>query len=875
MNLLPSAIAVTFILGFSAASYGQEWKQIGPDPIGGQGFSNLPNATASGVIDSIAIDPSGRKDSTIYVATVAGGIWKTVDGGASWSSKDDSMSVLFMGAVTLDPSNSSTVYAGIGGPYCCFSGGGVYRSTDGADHWKLLNPKGIFTGNGINAIVLAKSGALLVATGSGLYKSIDGGQDFGNNSPKFDNGQPISIQTPKGAQTNGNISDLKVDTSNPATVYAAVDGFGLFKSVDSGTSFPASGKLFSSASFPSNISGFSDVYIKFAQSTQPNNQTFYAFLCVGTSSVGKKSTGEPCALLKSANGGSSWGKISLTNISINQQDYDQIVGVDPQNASNVYIGLRQLYYASDGGAAGFSPQHNQIDNNGAHTDNHAIAFSPPSHFTGPPTQAYLGNDGGFVSTAAQGSRPGAEWQFLNNGLATTLLYQIDIGRGGGANVYTYGGLQDNGASVKTPSQPGKQWQFQCCGDSGTIAVDPANPLHALTTNDGGLTCTTNAQNWSACGNLPKGGVGVVGFDPSGGVAYATQGKTLFQSKDNASTFSLMRKFAQSIDVVSQAKGDPHLIWLGMADGTLRKTTDALHGASASWGNVTIKGAPSGQGVSGVAIDPSDTSTVVAVYPGFSGSADPPLHVFRTTDGGKSWKNIGGVAGGGDNNLPDLPLYAAVILPTTAPHTIIVGSDSGVLQSADNGKTWQVLGTGFPPAQVTSLALDYAANPFVLRASTFGRSAWQLEGKCPLCPPAAECPKMTGCVGAENWSYSLTCTGLKVGIYYSGGCRDAGGEPVNCVAYNGSNSVSAAWTGWAGYPTWYTAAGEGSPVVCTQNNTGEQTCKTFTFQNLPACPEPSGGSEPPSRCGQGETYCTKYSPPRCVPSDQCLLSPAHP
>jgi hypothetical protein len=224
MNLLASAIAVTVIIGFSAASYGQEWKLIGPDPIGGQGFSNLPNATASGVVDGIAIDPSGRRDSTIYVATVAGGIWKTVDGGTSWSSKDDSMSVLFMGAVALDPSNSSTVYAGIGGPYCCFSGGGVYRSTDGADHWKLLNPKGIFTGNAINAIVLPKSDTLLVATGDGLYKSIDGGQDFGNNSPKFDNGQPISIQAPKGARTNGNISE--VDTSNPATVYAAVDGFG-------------------------------------------------------------------------------------------------------------------------------------------------------------------------------------------------------------------------------------------------------------------------------------------------------------------------------------------------------------------------------------------------------------------------------------------------------------------------------------------------------------------------------------------------------------------------------------------------------------------------------------------------------------------------
>ena len=279
-----------------------------------------------------------------------------------------------------------------------------------------------------------------------------------------------------------------------------------------------------------------------------------------------------------------------------------------------------------------------------------------------------------------------------------------------------------------------------------------------------------------CLNHPS--FGLVSFDPSGGVAYAASGSQLFQSPNNGQTFLPIHTFPQSITAISQIKGKPNLLWIGQSDGTMWWTNNALLGLAASWTKVVVNGAPSGQGVTGIAIDPKDSSTVVAVYPGFSGSADPPQHVFLTTDGGKKtqiWKNIGGTPGGGDNNLPDLPAFAVVILPTTKPHTIIVGSDHGVFQTADTGKTWQLLGTGFPPAQVTALALDYAVKPFVLRASTFGRSVFELQGSCPLCPPAAQC-KMTGCIGDISWNYSLKCTGDGVGIVYNGGCRDTFGEP---------------------------------------------------------------------------------------------------
>ncbi len=864
MQRILLSFTVCFFSSLAAGSgAAQTWTQIGPAPIEGNAFSNLPNATVTGMVQDIAIDPSGSTDSTIYIATTAGGVWKTTDGGAHWSDKSSSMPVLFIGAIKLDPGNPSTVYAGVGGAYCCLSGGGIYRSDDGGDSWKTLNPSGIFTGLNIVVMALPNAKTLLVGTTSGLYKSVDGGEHFGNNAPTFDNRETITIETPQGGSTNGNISDLQLDTATPTTVYVAIDGVGVYKSTDSGSTFPASGKLFSKASFPSTISG--DVWIKFAQSTRPDNKTMFAFLCQGNGQ-------QDCALLKSKDRGGSFSTVRLNNpsIKINQGDYDQLVAVDPQDADRVYIGLRQVWSSGDGGDSGFGSS-SQIDVNGAHTDDHVIAFSPPSHFKGrAPTHFYLGTDGGMASTAGDGSAPGANWQFLNSGLSTALLYQMDMGRGGrGNDGYSYGALQDNGSIRGAPSGSGTKFDFECCGDSGSIAVDPKNPQHVVTLNDGGYTCTTNGTSWPSCGNFPSGqGLGLVSFDPQGGIVYATIGKKLYQSKDNGNNFSDVHTFSQNVNVVAEAPTDNNTVWVALNDGTMQLTKHAQSGASAAWTGVTVSGAPSGQAVTGIAIDPSDSDTVVAVYPGFSDPADPPLHAFLTTNKGASWKNISGVSGGGDSNLPDLPLSAVVILPTTNPHTIIVGSDAGVLQSGDLGKTWQVLGTGFPPVQVTSLVLDASVKPFVLRASTFGRSMWQLEGSCPLCPPAPTC-KLSGCDSPTNWSYDISCTGPNVGVVYNGQCHDLSGEPTSCYAgFNGSSTVQTGWSGGIGPPVFLTDGSENNPKVCTSLKTGEETCKVFTFKNLPACATPVTG--PPPACSEGYKLCGKFTPPRCVPANQCTV-----
>ena len=721
---------------------GSQWKQIGPGPIldPGKGQISAAGGTLSGLVTDIAIDPSGTTDTILYVASDAGGLWKSVDGGASWQPKTDSMPAISMGAVALDPNSPTTVYAGSGSLFNFgdFNSAGVYKSTDGGDNWQVLNPSGVFSNVGINRIVLPDSGTILVGAGSGLVRLTATGSQFT---------LPLS----------GVITDLKLDTRRRSTVYAAVAGRGIFKSTDSGASF-ATTPFFSpnSAGLPAGLA-FGGVVM--AQSTRPNGSTFYAsaILSAGQPLVvcGGPFGNPTIGLYKSTNGGKSWSQITqgpelpaqlqTQGVAGQTLGYDQTLGVDPQNSKRFYFGMRGMYATNDGGAGGLrdstnpgafpcpsTTQNNRIDNGKGHSDHHAIAFSPASHlprrFPGkqsPPTPVFFGNDGGLVSTANQGDT----FTYLNGGLGTILMIGLDIGRGNRANTkFSYGTAQDNGLFSHTPGQAGTEWVEGANSDGTAVAVDPLQPAHAVGADNLSFYTTTDGQNWTQSAALPR-AVSPIRFDPNGSRVYAASGGTLFQSKDNGTSFSLIGSFAPGVTAIGQSPANSSTVWLGLGDGTVAFTNNALNGAPVSWIVASSQpNGPRGQGVTGLAVDPTNTSRAVVVFPGVSGvdpAATPSRHVFMTTDAGATWSDISGSPGGGQNNLPDLPLYSVVIDPNTAPHTVIAAGDGGVFQSSDLGKTWQVLGSGLPNAQMTVLALDSSVRPEVLRVASWGRSAFEL------------------------------------------------------------------------------------------------------------------------------------------------------
>jgi photosystem II stability/assembly factor-like uncharacterized protein len=713
---------------------GVQWTQTGPQPLRIDNEQNFQGAGPdSGQVTDIAIDPRNTTDQVIYISANDGGIWKSTDSGAHWTAKTDFMPSNSMGAVALDPGNPSIVYAGTGNAFNngFFKGIGVYRSTDGGDTWTIPAGSSLFNGQAINRIVLPAPSILLVGAGNGLFKSVDGGTNYGNNAPNFNNGQPI---------ISGNITDIDVDTVTAGTVYASVSGNGLRRSTDNGTTF---GPSIFDANVPPNFG-----YFSFAQSTAPDNQTMYVNLQVfGT---------PPAKIFKSTDGGMTWaekpnGSAQSNNDNGAQTGYDQTIGVDPQDADSVYIGFQQLYASTDGGDNFSNVSLNQI-----HWDHHAIIFSPAAHISGgPPTRMWVGTDGG-VHSSTDG---GGTWANLNETIATNLFRHIDIGRGSNTNRgFSYGGTQDTGVIEHNPLlHVGNDWHLARDGDGGIMAVDPLNPAHAFSTDnsryvqtlDGGATWPLDGHGFTNAGGLSN-----VLFDPNGTNAYvAFQGTQLWQSTDNTGNFVAIHTFPSSIRAMGMTGIDSNTMWVGLADGTVQRTSNLLAGAASTWTPHTVTGAPPGLAIGspqGVAVDPTNTDEAVVVYTGFTG-INPTIrtkHVFRTTDNGVTWTDISGTDGGDPSqNLPDLPLHAVVIDPGTSPHSIIVAGDAGVARTANLGANWQVLGAGLPIVDSTALAIDSSATPALLRVGTYGRSTFELTAATgPLIAVNADLAFGTVCVG---------------------------------------------------------------------------------------------------------------------------------
>jgi photosystem II stability/assembly factor-like uncharacterized protein len=727
---------------------GIEWAQIGPQPLRIDQEQNFQGAGPdSGEVTDIAIDPTGTTDQVIYIATNDGGIWKSTDAGAHWTAQTDSMPSNSMGAVALDPGNSSIVYAGTGNAFNngFFKGIGIYRSTDGGTTWTRPAGNSTLSGLSINRIVLPASGVLLVgATGvgtgvnqiGGLFKSIDGGTSYGSNSPSFNNGLPI---------ISGNITDIDLDTVTAGTVYVCVAGGGLRRSTNSGTTFGAS-------LFDGNVpTGFR--YLSFAQSKAPNNQTLYVNLELFPPPPPTLPPTVNARIFKSTNGGAIWaektnGSAQSTNDGGAQTNYDQTIGVDPQNANSVYIGFQELYASTDGGN-NFA----NVSNTKIHWDHHALVFSPSTHTGGPPTPMWVGTDGGIHSS----TDGGANFANLSERIATNLFRQIDIGRGTTTNrVYTYGGCQDTGVVEHRPGFANADWHLARDGDGWLTVVDPGNPQRAYSSDDGIFVKTTDggttwpfavasASGLPSCGTAqpPQGCAAPVAVDPNNsaivyvmsdnGTPAYSNGTQLFKSADTGATFTLIHTFPAAIQAVSMVGADSNTMWVGLANGTVQRTSNLLAGTGSSWTPHTVTGAPAGQGVAGpqgIIVNPANTNEVIVVYPGFSGinPANRTKHVFRTTDpNGSTWTDISGTDGGNPaTNLPDLPLHAVVIDPSTSPYSIMVGSDAGVARSEDLGATWQVVGVGLPTVDCTSLAIDATAIPPLLRVGTYGRSSFELD-----------------------------------------------------------------------------------------------------------------------------------------------------
>ncbi len=708
------------------------WREIGPGNIGGR-------------TRALAIDPVDPE--TIYAGGVSGGVWKSVNGGASWRVTDDLMANLAVTTIAIDPVNPRTLYAGTGEglfwPYSMARGLGVFKSTDAGETWNLLPgtvegvPEGAF--HYVNDIEISPldHSRLYAATRFGVWRSDDGGVSWEvvlANS-RFINGAPTARSTTVGCTDIAVFDDAGRDTLLAA--FGVYEADGLYRSSNGGSTW--------SRVLATDLQGRMTIAVA------PSNPEI-AYVCMAANSTG--TLGKLVDVFRSTNGGRSWlprvdtstrlGPWLLSNSvyatrcaqdkpTYHQGWYDNVIAVDPVDADSVWVGGIDLFRSDDGGRnfhpASFwwAPQFPDLAGDlFVHADHHVLRFHP--FYDGTSNQIlYSGSDGGLFRTDTARATTTAEecpftphpvfsevrWTDINNGYGVTQFYHGDSARSADTVV---GGTQDNGTILVDALDRANDWRMVWDGDGGYVAFDPRddnvfyveqqNFPNIVKTVDGGRTFAP-----ASTGITDSDGLFIVPFamDPSNPDILWTGGTRPWRTVDGANHWTRAGDgFDGEISAIAVAPTDSDVVYIGLNTGTMWVSVDALS-SNPQW-RQRRTGLPAGW-ISSVSVDPIDPQRAYCTISTF---AVP--HVFRTDNGGLEWVPIDGVQVDG---IPDIPCHWITVRPCNRDQ-LFVGSELGVFASDDGGDSWAPMNTGL--AHTVVEALDFKDDS-TLVAFTRGRGAF--------------------------------------------------------------------------------------------------------------------------------------------------------
>ena len=188
-----------------------DWQSVGP-------FDHTNTGSWSsgqGRVNAIAVDPNNP--DVMYVGAPAGGIWRSTDTGATWEPLTDQLPQIGVSGIAVDPQDSDIIYIATGDDDAGDSFGiGVLKSIDGGATWNLTGLNETNSPDSLNEIFVhpEDSNILWVATTSGVFKTIDAGDNWTNVRP-------------------GNMDDLRLKPGDPNTLYAVTSNI-FFKSTDGG-----------------------------------------------------------------------------------------------------------------------------------------------------------------------------------------------------------------------------------------------------------------------------------------------------------------------------------------------------------------------------------------------------------------------------------------------------------------------------------------------------------------------------------------------------------------------------------------------------------------------------------------------------------------
>lgn len=699
------------------------WRPLGPAPI-------PVNATVtnSGRVSAIAVHPTNP--NIAYVGTAQGGLYRTLDGGATWTPLMDNALSLAIGAVTISPSDPSIVFVGTGEATfsgSSFFGVGVYRITNADTNPVVAGPlnlgvtgNDVFTGRATGKIAVhpTNPNILFVTTTSGVAGIGGGATGFILPSAglyRTSNALAASPVFEKlTVSVSGNVSRSMVDAvlepGNPDRLVCTLVGNGGDGGVYLSTNAQAAVPTFTRTLTTGDgaTAGRAELAINKVGSVV----TVYA--ATGTANG---------TIFKSVDGGATFPTSTGNNFCNPQCFYDIAVDVDPTNADNVYLGGSPalVFGRSTNGGMSFANS-----STGLHVDTQAIKVAPSN-----PQVIYFGSDGGIWKS----TNGGTNWTSLNNSMFSATQFQ-SIALHPLDRHYTLGGTQDNGTGFLAVD--GATWVRSDGGDGGFAAIDQnatniANVtayhtyFNASNSQIGFARATTGDPvtgdpNWSTflgCGGTANGiscadstlfyAPMVVGPGTPNTLYFGTN--KLYRSADTGTTMTpVSQTLTSPASAIAISKQNDNVRLVGLAGGGVFATTTG----STTLTNVT--GSIPTRYVGRIAIDPTNANTAYVALTTFGLPAGQ--HVWKTTNllsGTPTWAPAG-------SGIPDVPTNALTIDPANTQQ-LFAGTDIGVFRSIDGGASWTSFSEGLP--RVAVFGMEIQPTNRILKIATHGRGIWEM------------------------------------------------------------------------------------------------------------------------------------------------------
>ena len=693
-----------------------EWRMIGPfragRTIGATGVRGQPNV--------------------FYVGVNNGGVWKTTDYGRVWTPIFDAQPTGSIGDLAVAPSNPSVIYVGTGEGVQrpdLSTGDGIYKSTDAGKTWRHL---GLRAGQQIGGVIVdpRDENRIFVAVlghpygpnpERGVYRSTNGGETFERVLYKDENTGAIQVG---------------FDPTNPQIVYAALwagrqgpwenaswNGTlsGLFKSIDGGTTWRQL-----TSGLPTTAQGLGRIGFTIAPS---DPRRMYA--TVDAPTLG--------GIYRSDDAGESWRRTnSEVRVWGRASDFAE-VKVDPRNPDVMYSANTSTYRSTDGGKT-----FTAIKGAPGGDDYHRIWINPDN-----PDIMLIASDQGATITV----NGGKTWSSWYNQPTAQFYHVITDNR---IPYWVYGGQQESG-SVGTTSRGDygaitfREWNPVGAEEYGYVAPDPLDPNIIY----GGKISRFDQRSREVQNISPEAArSGKYRFLRTAPIIFSTVdphvlyygSNVLFKTVNGGHSWDIVSPdlTRQNYDVppsygmytdgnLERAKNrgviytiapsfrNANTIWIGSDDGFIQLTRDG----GKTWTNVTPGALTPWSKVSLMEASHFDDQSAYAAINRFK-LDDLHPHIYRTHDGGVSWKEI-------VNGIPDNEVVNSIREDPLRPGLLFAGTERAVYFSLDDGEQWQPLRLNMPATSIRDLVI----HDDDIVVGTHGRSFWILDDMTPLRQLAAK------------------------------------------------------------------------------------------------------------------------------------------